>query len=906
WSGLYARIRAARAGKETFVVHDGPPYANGNIHIGHALNKIIKDIIVRHKTLQGYDAPFVPGWDTHGLPIEQAIVAATGVDRKQLSATVFRSRCAAYAAQWIDTQRTQFARLGVLAEWDAPYVTMHPSYEAEQVRLFGAMMRQGAIYKGLKPVYWSPSSESALAEAEIEYREKTSPSIVVSFALREAPCGLTEHASLLIWTTTPWTLPANVAICVHPDAAYAFLRVRAAEQAQHVGRIVGLAVERIEATAGMCGWHAWDVVARCRGRDLERLVCVHPWIHDRDPIVVCGLHVTMDAGTGCVHTAPGHGEDDFVVGTAYGLPVRSPVDAQGMMTAEAGAFAGIYYEKANARVIQMLNDADVLLYSGEIVHQVAHDWRTKKPVIFRATEQWFASIAPLRGAMLEAIRHVQWTPTWGEVRMHNMIAMRGDWCISRQRVWGVPIPIQYCASCGAVHADEDTIEWIAQRFSREGSDAWFADRTGWTPPGTTCAACGHDCFVQEMDIMDVWFDSGASHAAVLGHRVPFPADVYVEGSDQYRGWFNSSLITSIAVHGKAPFRAVISHGFTMDGDGRKMSKSLGNTVDPAHVCDTLGADILRLWVASVEWQQDQRLSEAMLKQTSESYRKMRNTFRFLLGNLHGYDVQLHEAHCASWSDAQHADAWSIHRYMWHRLETVRAQCIAAYDRYEFHVVVAAMHQFLSVELSALYLDMMKDTLYAEETTHPERTTVQAFMMETLLTMTPLMAPIMPHTAEEVWNTIPGASRDAVQLQEYTPIRYAWIDADVELRWKQFFVVRDIVFRALEQARNEKRIASSMGAHVTIEADAQTAAWLHTFDRLDTLLIVARVTVRGANRRSAAMVCAHEPNVIDVTTTPAEGTKCARCWKVTLDVGCDAHFADACRRCADVLRGRESS
>lgn len=893
---LYARLRKANQGKPKFILHDGPPYANGNIHIGHALNKIIKDIIVRHKTLQGYEVPYVPGWDTHGLPIEQAIVQAEGVDRKKMTTLAFRQKCATYAKQWVEEQKKQFQRLGILADWDHPYTTLEPQYEAAQIRLFGEMVKRGLIYKGLKPVYWSPSSESALAEAEIEYFEKTSPSIYVAFPLCEAKNGVSAGAELLIWTTTPWTLPANVGVAVHPSYTYVFVTVKEATQKEQEGRTFGVATQRLTEVAQTLGWRSWTSQQECSGKQLEYSTCAHPFFAHKTSLVVCGEHVTLDAGTGCVHTAPGHGEDDFFVGQQYGLEVLCFIDGQGKFTTEAGALAGLYYEKANAVVMDHVQQAGLLLHRSEIRHAYAHDWRTKKPVMYRATQQWFASIAPIRAHMLTEIQHVQWVPSWGESRLYNMIADRKDWCISRQRAWGVPIPILYCAHCGTAHVDDASIEWIASRIATHGTDDWFCtEADAWLPLGTACTACGHDTFTKETDIMDVWFDSGSSHHAVLQQReeLGFPADLYVEGSDQYRGWFNSSLITSVATQGVAPYKAVLSHGFTMDAQGHKMSKSLGNTVDPLHVCDTLGADILRVWVASVEYKQDQRLSSGMLQQASDGYRKIRNTFRFMLGNLVDFDPHVH---------AQPFDTFrEIDRYVCSQMERVRQQCIDAYDQYDFHVVYQAMYHFLAVEMSAFYLDVMKDTLYADAVTHQTRRVVQTVMYEMVRGLTPLLCPLIPHTAQEIWQHHEGHHHTFVQEEAYTPIRTAWIDDALEQKWASYKSVRNEVLKALETERKSKRITNSLEAHVHLFANEAFRAWIETFPApMHALFLVSAVTVHTDEQSLG-----DAPHLAHVEVTRARGEKCARCWNVTLDVGGDLRHPTLCARCADVLASATS-
>ncbi|GAB2702734.1 isoleucine--tRNA ligase [Paenibacillus thermoaerophilus] len=883
---LYRKVRESRKGRPQFILHDGPPYANGDIHIGHALNKILKDFIVRCKTMQGFDAPYVPGWDTHGLPIEQAIANSGKADRKKMAVADFREACKNYALGWIEKQKAQFKRLGVIGDWDRPYITLDPKYEAQQIRLFGDMVKKGYIYKGLKPVYWSTSSESALAEAEIEYKEKTSPSIYVAFPVKDGKGVLDNDASIVIWTTTPWTLPANLGISVHPEFDYVTV---AAGSGKYV-----VAEGLLESVAQAVGWDETQVLAKVKGAELDRVVCRHPF-YDRDSLVMVGEHVTLDAGTGCVHTAPGHGEEDFAIGQKYGIGVLCPVDDQGYLTAEAPGFEGMFYEKANGPIMDRLKEEGRLLAASTIRHQYAHDWRTKKPVIYRATEQWFASVDGFRQQMLDEIKRISWTPEWGETRLHNMIAERGDWCISRQRSWGVPIPIFYCRKCNEPLVNDATIEHVANLFEREGSNAWFQrSEAELLPAGTTCAACGHSEFRKETDIMDVWFDSGSSHAAVLETRedLRWPADLYLEGSDQYRGWFNSSLITGVAVKGRAPYEGILSHGFTLDGEGRKMSKSLGNTVDPNQVCNKLGADILRLWVASTDYQADQRISDAILTQISEVYRKIRNTLRYLLSNLNDFNPE---------TDAVPRESMGeLDRFALARLNRMTDRVLKAYDRYEFHTVYQAVHHFCAVEMSAFYLDIVKDRLYCSTPTDPARRACQTVLYEALLAITKLIAPIIPHTADEVWRHTPAVQLPSVHLAEFPQADQSAYDETLEKKWSRFLEVRDEIMKALEGARKDKRINSNLGAKVELFPEsAETFELLNGMDRLDQLLIVSQVALVSPGA-AAVPEDAVKLDGIAVRVTPAEGGKCERCWVVLPEVGKHGHHEDVCPRCAEVL------
>lgn len=881
---IYGKVQAKNQGRPKFILHDGPPYANGDIHIGHALNKILKDIIVRYKSMSGYDAPYVPGWDTHGLPIEQAIANSGKVDRKKMGVPEFREYCKEYALEWVERQKKQFKRLAIRGDWDHPYITLQPEYEAAQIRVFGEMVRKGYIYKGLKPVYWSPSSESALAEAEIEYKEKTSPSIYVAFNVKDGKGKVPENAAFVIWTTTPWTLPANLGISLHPDFDYAVVEAD--------GRQFVLAQGLLEAAAKDIGWSDYRVHSQHKGSELEYVVCRHPF-YDRDSLVMVGEHVTLEAGTGCVHTAPGHGEDDFAVGQRYKLGVLSPVDDQGKFTTEAPGFEGVYYEKANGPILEMLEQSGHLLKQGSIVHQYPHDWRTKKPVMYRATEQWFASVDKFRQEMLDQIKQLKWTPVWGEIRLHNMIAERGDWCISRQRAWGVPIPIFYCRSCNHPHVNEATIDHVARIFAREGSNAWFIkDESELLPADSVCPECGHGEFRKEKDIMDVWFDSGSSHAAVLEQRpeLQWPADLYLEGSDQYRGWYNSSLITGTAVRGRAPYKGILSHGFTLDGEGRKMSKSLGNTIDPNKVCEKLGADILRLWVASTDYQADQRISDNILNQTSEVYRKIRNTLRFLHGNLTGFHPAADRVPVAQMNE--------LDRYTMIRLHRMIDKVLKAYDNYEFHYVYQAVHHFCAVEMSAFYLDIAKDRLYASAPDEAKRKAAQTVLYDSLTAITKLIAPILPHTADEIWKLVPDVTEESVQLADMPQADVSLFDPAFEETWEKLIDIRDEVNKALEDARNKKVIGNSLGAKVVLYPETAAADVLKRYPELDQLFIVSQADVKEAGE--AAPADAAELRGLKALVLPAEGEKCERCWIVTPEVGTVEEHPTLCCRCGEAV------
>lgn len=882
---LYAKVQERTKGRPKFILHDGPPYANGDIHIGHALNKVLKDFIVRYKSMAGFDAPYVPGWDTHGLPIEHAIIKNEKIDRHKVGVVEFRERCTEYAYSYVEKQKGQFQRLGIRGDWDNPYITLKPEYEARQIKVFGEMAKKGYIYKGLKAVYWSPSSETALAEAEIEYKDKQSTSIYVAFPVVDGNGKLADGDSVVIWTTTPWTIPANLAIAIHPDLEYSLVQTEN-------GRFL-VASGLLDSVAKTIGWENVQVAQTFSGAELEGVVCRHP-LYDRKSPLLPGEHVTLDAGTGCVHTAPGHGEDDFNLGQKYGLDVLCPVDDRGMMTKEAPGFEGLFYEKANPVVLEKLTEAGALLHKSTITHSYPHDWRSKQPIIFRATEQWFASIDGFREQMLEAIKQVKWVPHWGEQRLHNMIADRGDWCISRQRVWGVPIPIFYCRDCNEPIINDTTIDHISDLFRREGSSAWFArDVEELMPEGTSCPKCGGTHFRKETDIMDVWFDSGSSHEAVLRERedLAWPADLYLEGSDQYRGWFNSSLSTSVAVYGQAPYKGVLSHGFTLDGEGRKMSKSIGNVIAPQKIADQLGADILRLWVSSADYQADVRISDGILKQIAETYRKIRNTFRFLLSNLEGFDPKTDLVPVAQMEE--------LDRYMMIKNQHVIEKVRKAYDDYQFHTVYHTIHNFCTVELSALYLDISKDRLYADASKDVRRRSAQTVMYTILLDLVRLLTPIIPHTADEVWKYIPGTDVISVQLTDMPDVQADVFDDALEAKWDRVVEVRDEILKALEEARREKVIGQSLAASVVIYPEAAVAeALTPVAEVLPELLIASHVELHAAGEAAPDNAVALEG--LKVVVEPADGEKCERCWIITPEVGQVEEHPTLCPRCASVV------
>ncbi|GAA0612911.1 isoleucine--tRNA ligase [Virgibacillus siamensis] len=878
---IYEKGLERTKGRPLFVLHDGPPYANGDLHIGHALNKILKDFITRYKSMAGYHAPYVPGWDTHGLPIETALTKKKKIKRKEMSIADFRQKCAEYAMGQIDSQRTQFKKLGVRGDWDNPYITLTKDYEAAQIKVFGEMAKRGYIYKGLKPVYWSPSSESALAEAEIEYHDKRSPSIYVAFEVTDGKGVLDEGDKLVIWTTTPWTIPANLGISLHPDFEYVVVTV-------NDDRFV-VAHDLLETVAEDLEWENPQIVKTFKGKEADRVVTKHPF-YDRDSLVMLGEHVTTDAGTGCVHTAPGHGEDDFYVSRSYGIDALSPVDYKGVFTSEAPGFEGLFYDKANKPITEKLEEVGALLKLSFITHSYPHDWRTKKPTIFRATSQWFASIKDFRQTILDEIKRIDWYPAWGETRLYNMVRDREDWCISRQRTWGVPIPVFYGEDNTPIITNE-TIQHVSDLFTEFGSNVWFErEAKDLLPEGFTSEHSPNGTFTKETDIMDVWFDSGSSHEAVLKewNDLQRPADVYLEGSDQYRGWFNSSLSTAVAVTGKAPYKAIISHGFTLDGEGRKMSKSVGNVMDPAKIQKQLGSDILRLWVSSVDYQADVRISQDILKQISEAYRKIRNTFRFLLANLSDFDPK---------TDAVSEDNMEeVDRYMLHRLQNLLASVRESYDKYEYSPVYSQIHNFCTVDLSSFYLDFAKDILYIEAADNHRRRSIQTGYYEILTTLVKLLTPIIPHTADEIWEYIPGVEEESVQLTDIPEPKQIANFESAQEKWDHFMKIRDDVLKALEDARNEKIIGKSLEAAITIvPKDNETKEVLNSISNIHQLFIVsgAEVAEEAANAR--------EYRYVNVAVEKHSGEKCERCWVASETVGEDSDHPELCTRCASIVK-----
>jgi isoleucyl-tRNA synthetase len=893
---LYEKVREARRGAPLFVLHDGPPYANGHIHLGTALNKILKDMVVRSRTMAGLDAPYVPGWDCHGLPIELQVDRNLGAKKAAMSPVEFRRACRAWAEKFVAIQAREFERLGVLGEWDHPYLTMERGYQAAIVRQLATFVEKGLVYKAKKSVHWCISCRTALAEAEVEYDEAhTSPSIDVRFPLSEAdavrlgarhPALAGKKVYAVIWTTTPWTLPANLALAFHPEADYGFYADDGAD-------VYLIARALRDASAKRWGKSLGEPLAEVKGAELEGLRFRHPWI-DRDSPAVLGDYVTLDAGTGVVHTAPGHGWDDYLTGVRYGLDIYCPVDAGGRFLPEVERFAGKKVFDANPEIVSFLREQGVLLSSGKEVHAYPICWRCKNPIIFRATEQWFIALdeGGLRETALRAIAEVKWYPSWGEERIRNMVATRPDWCISRQRLWGVPIPAFYCQGCNAPLLKPELARHVADVFARDGADAWYdREAAALMPEGYRCPSCGGAEFEKEKDILDVWFDSGSSHAAVLAERpgLRWPADVYLEGSDQHRGWFHSSLLVGVGTRGAAPYRQVITHGFTVDGEGRKMSKSLGNVVEPQKVIDRFGAEILRLWVSMVDYREDMPISDEMFGRLAEAYRKIRNTCRYMISNLFDFDP--------AGNRVEEDDLDELDRYALASHREMVARVRDAYEQYQFHIVYHEVVGYCA-SFSSEYLDILKDRLYCEAADSPRRRSAQTTLLRIVDDLTRLMAPILPFTAQEIWEFLPGSREQSVHVTLF-PEKEPWDDA-LLIRWRQGpLAVREEVLKRLEQARGAKQIGSSLDAEVAVAAPARLLATLKDYEadgprfpgNLANLFIVSKVSLAEAD------------GDLTVAVDRARGAKCERCWTYSENVGRAAVHSGVCERCAAVLETR---
>lgn len=885
---IYEKLMEKNEGKPLFVLHDGPPYANGNIHLGTSLNKVLKDIIVRYKNMSGFKSPYVPGWDTHGLPTELKARAKAGVENSTtISELEIRKICREFALGYLDDQRNQFKRLGVIGEWDNPYITLLPEFEAKQIEIFAEMACKGYIYKGLKPVYWCPDCKTALAEAEIEYAEDPCHSIYVKFKVNDDQGKLKalgiepEKCYFVIWTTTTWTLPGNVAICLGPDFDYSIIKC---------GDEYYIMAEALAADAMKeAGKEDYEVVGTMKGIEFEYMKAQHPFL-DRESLVIVGDHVTLESGTGCVHTAPGHGVEDYDVCKNYPeIPIVVPVDADGRLTEEAGQFAGLLTGDANKPIAQHLDSIGALFALKKIIHQYPHCWRCKNPVLFRATDQWFCSVEDFKDEAVKAINDVEWIPGWGKDRITSMVKERKDWCISRQRKWGVPIPIFFCKDCGEPYIDRDAMMAVADLFRKEGSDAWFKyDASEILPEGTKCPKCGGTHFNKEQDIMDVWFDSGSSHAAVLEQRdyLKWPADLYLEGADQYRGWFQSSLLTSVATKGTAPYKAVLTHGWVVDGEGRKMSKSLGNGIDPQEIVEQYGADVLRLWVASSDYHADIRISKDILKQLSEAYRKIRNTARYILGNLNDFNP---DTDMVDVKDLYPIDKWAIAK-----LNELNDKVRAGYDAYEFHQVYHSIHNFCVVDMSNFYLDVLKDRLYTEKADSASRRAAQTTIYMILDAMTRMISPILAYTSDEIWRYMPHGSncdKECVLFNEMPAKVDVDIDAEFMARWDRIHELRDLVKKSIEVAVKNKLIKSSLESKIVLTCGGDNYEFVNSvLGELTAVFIVSKVElVKG------------DSDEINVVVEKAEGEKCERCWVYSDTVGQNSEHPTLCARCAEILK-----
>ncbi|WP_413627081.1 isoleucine--tRNA ligase [Fructilactobacillus vespulae] len=885
---LYQQRQKLNEGKPSFVLHDGPPYANGDIHMGHAMNKITKDMIVRYKSMNGFRSPYVPGWDTHGLPIEQQLKKA-GYDRKQMTTNEFRKLCHEYALKQVDRQRDEFKRLGIQGDWDNPYLTLKPEYEAAEVRVFGKMAEKGLIYKDLKPVIWSWSSESALAEAEIEYHDIESPSAFYAEKVVDGKGVLdNDDTYMVVWTTTPWTIPASGGITISADFDYAVV------QHDDDPKKYVIDTELLEKDAEMFGWSNVRIVKTVKGAELDNVIAEHPFDSSRKLITMLGDFVTNDAGTGLVHTAPGYGEDDYNIGKQYGLPIFAPIDNKGRLTKEAGAdFDGVFYEDANEIALNKLKEAGQLIYYMPYTHSYPFDWRTKKPVIYRATPQWFASVEKIRQQILDQIETVNFNPSWGKQRLYNMIRDRGDWVISRQRVWGVPLPIFYAEDDTPIMTREVT-DHVADLFAKYGSDIWFErEAKDLLPEGFTSEHSPNGKFTKETDIMDVWFDSGSSHQGVLAERpeLTYPADLYLEGSDQYRGWFNSSLITSVAFDGVAPYKNLLSQGFTLDGKGHKMSKSLGNTIAPADVIKQMGADIIRLWVTTVDTSADVRVSMGNFKTVGDSYKKIRNTVRYLLANTSDFDPET--------DSVKYEDLNSVDQYMMIRLNELIENVKKHFDNYEFMSINKELMQFISVDLSAFYLDFAKDILYIDKKDSHERRSMQTVMYQSLVALTKLLTPIVPHSTEEIWSFL-KEPEEFVQLAEMPTAKHFANEAEVKAEWESFLKLRKDVLKAMEDARNDKVIGKPSEAKLTLFVDNEVKDLLAKLDvDIAQILMVSHLDIKS--------IAAAEDNVstfgdkLAIEVDHADGHVCERCRLIKTDVGSDDNYPDFCARCAKIVK-----
>jgi len=896
--GLYDKLRETSKEKEQFILHDGPPYANGNIHIGTALNKILKDVIVRSKQMAGFDAVYVPGWDCHGLPIEHNVEKELGSKKKDMTQAQIRKLCRIYAEKFIDIQREDFKRLGVMGEWENPYLTMNYKYQAAIAAECAKFFSEGSLFRSKKPIYWCASCKTALAEAEIEYADDTSPSIFVKFPVADnfelKISGLEgKKVYVVIWTTTPWTIPANLAISIHPDLMYAAVDTKNDE-------VLILARDLVEGCMGKFGIADYDVLAEINAQKLEKQECRHPFYNHKS-LITFGDHVTLEAGTGCVHTAPGHGREDYEVGLAYDLDIYAPVNDRGCFTKETEFLAGKFVFKANEEIIQRLDQDGFLAAREPLTHPYPHCWRCKKPVIFRATHQWFISMEKtgLRKKALEEIDKVKWIPAWGRNRIYGMIENRPDWCVSRQRFWGVPIALFYCKECKEVYIDQESLDKILALFEEYGADIWFEkDVADLISENAVCKKCNNNTFVKETDILDVWFDSGVSHAAVLEARpyLKWPADLYLEGSDQHRGWFHSSLLTAVGTRGKAPYKSVLTHGFVVDAHGKKMSKSVGNVMAPSKVIDRYGAEILRLWVAASDFKDDIRISENILKQLSDAYKKIRNTCRFILGNISDFKPDADAVSYESMPD--------IDRYMLHRLQLLIEKSLEAYENYEFHLIYHGLFNFCTIDLSAFYLDILKNRLYILPPGSKIRRSAQTVMHIILDSIIKIMAPILPFTAEELWSFMPDdnkGERQSIHFESLPVFDDQLKDNTLADKWKLILALRSNVTKALEEARIQKVIGHSLDAAVTIFADEKLYDQLSPYSEDLTAIFIVSTAILTKNEKPDKAYESPDIEGLFVLVEPAQGDKCERCWTHNVSVGTISEYPEICNGCMDVIK-----
>lgn len=884
---LYEKMLKKNEGHESFVLHDGPPYANGEIHIGHALNKILKDTIVRYKNLKGYYTPYVPGFDTHGMPTEKRAIEKLGLDRSKIPVSQFRDTCLDFARYYKDRQIEGFKRVGVLGDWKDPYITYDPKCEARQLGVFYDMYANGYLYRGLKPVYWCTDCESALAEAEIEYKDVDTTSIFVKFPVEDSK-GLFDKKNtyFVIWTTTPWTLPGNVGITIGGEFEYSIVKT-------NQGNLI-IATALVDNVMKEAGIEKYETIKTLSGEELEGILCKHPFL-DRTSRVVLGsddtIVVELETGTGAVHTAPGYGKEDYLCGLKNGLEIVVTVDGKGYQTEGAGIFAGLKYDESNDKIIEWLEENKFLLKKQKINHSYPHCWRCKNPIIFRATEQWFCSVDKFKDEAIKAAETVKWIPSWGADRISNMIKERADWCISRQRTWGVPLPIYYCKECGKEYITKESIEKLKTIFKGKGSNAWW-DLTAeeLMPEGAKCKECGCTEFVKEKDIMDVWFDSGSTHQSVLVERgLPYPADLYLEGADQYRGWFQSSLLTSVAINGIAPYKQVLTHGWTIDKEGKKMSKSLGNGISPQDVIKEYGADILRLWVLSSDYQSDVSLSKDILKQITEVYRKMRNTARYILGNTSDFDP---DKDMVSYNELQEIDKYALLK-----LNDLVRKCTESYDKYDFHEAYQAINVFCVTDMSSFYLDIIKDRLYTAKANSKERRAAQTTMYIILDSLVRMLAPLTSFTAEEIWkymNKSKNEKVESVMLTTYPEVNSQYQNEELRAKWEKIVKIKEIVSKKLEEARAEKIIGHSLNAKVTLFAEGDLYKFIkENKELLQTVFIISNLEVEE-NQRS-------NEEKLGVKIEQAEGEKCERCWMYSTTVGEDKENPTICHRCSEALK-----